>query len=120
MLYRAALFVGFALAFAGCAKTTEDVASVRAAQLNSWCNAMMSLSKETIGRYDRNADRKLDKAEYGLWVADAVRGTSMRIDVDAGFTQQDGNSDGFIDVDDMARIPSGEGGAPHSVTCPSK
>ena len=36
-----------------------------------------------------------------------------------GFTQQDQNADGFIDLMDLARIPTREGGKPHSVICPS-
>ena len=116
MLYRTVLIVSVAVLFAGCVSGRERALSADGARVKWQCELLRRLSEETIHRYDRNADGKLDRAEYGLWVADTERSTATPIDADAGFKQLDRNSDGFIDHQDDY-VPSRKGGMPHAVPC---
>lgn len=117
MTCRTAVVASIVLIFTRCVSGSERAESANEARSGSQCEVLTNLALEIIHRYDRNGDGKLDRAEYGLWVAETERTTSTQIDADAGFKQLDRNSDGFIEVQYLARVPSREGGVPHSVPC---
>ena len=117
MIFRAAVIISVALVFGGCVRGGNAAASADEARIRRQCNLLTRLSEDTIRKYDQDGDGRLDRAEYGRWVAETERTTSMPIDADIGFKQLDRDSDGFIEVQDMARVPSREGGVPHAIPC---
>jgi Ca2+-binding EF-hand superfamily protein len=73
------------------------------------CRLLQTNSSRIIAQLDRNRDGKLDEAEF--------RAGIPIVDQTTEFKRRDPNSNGYIELGEMARVPAWAAGTGNDVVC---
>jgi hypothetical protein len=115
---------------AACIDASNEARQANSQTLNSaeQCRLLKLNGTRLIKEYDHSKDGKLDRAEFKVAVAAAERMLASSFDrtdgstlepiaPEAEFKKKDLNSDGFIELSEIARIPGWVAGTIGNVRC---
>ena len=128
MIQRTVIGATFCLLCAGCVDASDRArANSQTFDPAEQCRLLKLNGTRLIKEYDKNKDGKLDRGEFKVALAVVERmasstdrtygSTHEPFDPETEFRQKDLNSDGFIELREIARIPGWVAGTTGDMRC---